>query len=70
MNDPGSCISAIRWRQSNGGRPWLRPQTLVQDLRNRTVLAKAKAQGPPGLELDKALTLTVAVEGLSMGEDW
>ncbi len=52
VKDPANCILGIRWWQSNGGRPWVRPQVLVQDLRNRTVLAKA--QGRPGLEPEKS----------------
>ncbi len=67
LNDPGNFITAIRRRQNNVGRPWLRPQTLMQDLRNRTVFAKAKAQGRPGMEPEKALTPMVAVEGPSRG---
>ncbi len=40
---------------------------MAQDLKNRTVLAKARAKGRPGLGPDKALTVLMMVEGPLLG---
>jgi hypothetical protein len=65
--DAACCVTGISWRRSNGGRPWVRPQLLAQDLRNKTLLAKNRAAGKPGLDPDTALTLLVNLSGHTLG---
>ena len=48
--DAASCVTSIHWRRSNGGRPWIRPQMLIHDLRNKVQLAKKQSSGQPGLD--------------------
>ena len=67
--DAAACISSISWRKSNGGRPWVRPQMLAQDLRNRTTLARNRAAGRPGVDDDTANTVLVHMSGPTLGGD-
>ena len=67
-NDASNCISSISWRKSNGGRAWIRPHLLQQELRNRQALDKAKTNGRE-LGADTALTALISLAGQSFGGD-
>lgn len=63
----GNCVKSISWRRSNGGRPWVRPQLLVEDLRNKPILAKNRSAGEPGPDHDAVHTLLINIAGETLG---
>ena len=48
--DAAFCVTNILWRRSKGGRSWVRPQMLQQDLCNRVHLANNQSNGKTALD--------------------
>ena len=67
QRDAAACILGIKWRRSNGGRIWVRPQLLQEEVRNRAVTAKNVAQGRPALDELATRSGLISVTGLSLG---
>ena len=68
--DAARCVTMVRWRRSrNAGRPWVRPQMLQEDLRNRTAAAKSMATGRGGSDTAAARTVLLSLSGGTLGSD-
>ena len=69
ITDAAESVVEVRWRRStNSGRPWVRPQLLMQDHRVAVQRARARAAGRPEVSDDVAATVLIALRGPSLGQ--
>ena len=61
--DPTSAISAIRFRKSNGGRPWTTPEALPFQIRGARMNAGESHTTRRGSELQATLSISDATNG-------